>query len=196
MALSNLTGKGPTLDDLTHIGFSSNDPETWKSHQMAKKALESQMKMAGSDPGEVVGDELDQADVVGSITESVRQAAGEAAFMLGEPAQLTVKRRDGGYAKKSHIGSEEFKFANAYMGKKGQIIFVFKPKGVADYEFAELNENDAKRMLMGFKDILNVATQSGPLRDINEAKKAAVLAAEREALAVRASSYDGFGSWS
>lgn len=127
---------------------------------------------------------------------SAQSASGRQSFSLGEPTQLTVSRKGGQFTKKPHIGGEEFAFVRAYMGKRGSLIFVFKPRGVADYEFAEFAEADAKRSLLGFAEALAAAMNTGELRELKDAKKAAVLDAEREKLeASRAAHYPGFGSW-
>lgn len=124
-------------------------------------------------------------------------AANHETFMLGEPLQLTVLRRDGRYSKRSHIGGEDFKPIRAYIGKRGKLIYVFRPVMVSDYEHMEMEDSEACEKLTGFKDYIKHAAGSEFERLNNETKRAAADRAEREKLAGREEQYAhlGFGSF-
>lgn len=116
-------------------------------------------------------------------------------LMLNEPHQLTVKKANGQYSKKAHIGGEEFIPLRAYLGKRGQIIYVFRPADAADYAELEVTEKEANELLDGFVAFMKKAPD---LREaMTSAKKIAADAAEREKLAGKAEQYAdlGFGSW-
>ena len=79
-------------------------------------------------------------------------------FMLGEPAGITVKKKDGNYSKLPHIGGEYFVPKSAYVGKRGaNLIFVFEPVAVSDYAQAEFSNKEAEKMLVGFKTYMKGA---------------------------------------
>lgn len=65
-------------------------------------------------------------------------------FMLLAPSLLTVLKGDK-YSKRSQIGGEEFQPIGCYEGKRGRLIYTFKPKGAADYTVAEFSHEDAKK---------------------------------------------------
>jgi hypothetical protein len=153
--------------------------------KMSKKAEEDQ-------PSE---EELALILMCEEISEALSKA--EETFMLSSPMTLTVKKPNGSYSKVAHIGSEDFSPHSAYLGKKGKIIFVFKPVMVGtDYTHMEMEEQQAVASLMGFKEWLreNVGDTQAKLRDIRQesAKKA-----EQEKLADRFETYKdlGFGTW-
>lgn len=75
-------------------------------------------------------------------------------FMLAGPINLTVKMNDGGFSKKNHIGGEGFIPIGAYLGKRGQIIYQFKPVDIAPYKTAELTERQVTEYLSGFDDFV------------------------------------------
>jgi hypothetical protein len=117
-------------------------------------------------------------------------------FMLSSPMALTVKKPNGGYSKVAHVGSEDFQPVRTYLGKRGKLIFVFKPVMVSEYSEMEMDEASAKANLVGLKDFLEEF-----VGDI-EAKTAQIraqLAAKQEQakLADRHETYKdiGFGSW-
>lgn len=122
--------------------------------------------------------------------------ATEETFMLASPESLTVKRPNGTYSKKAHIGSEDFKPQGVYLGKRGKLIFVFKPVMVADYTEMEMDETQAKEKLMGFKDWCkdNLAQVQAK---IAETRAESAVAHERAEMAKRADQYQhlGFGEW-
>lgn len=186
------------MEDLAEPGFHSGNPETWPSHQRAQRLA----KLVDDAESAVTFDmteeaELDMASIAELLTKYMSQQANQGvSFMLNGPCQVTCKRKDGSYLKRSHIGGEEFAFGSAYVGKKGKMIFTFLPKAVSDYERIELMEHEALNLLGGFKGALDGAMTVGSLAGYTEAKKRAALQAEREALAVRADQYQDFGAWS
>ena len=117
-------------------------------------------------------------------------------FMLAAPETLTVKRSNGAYSKQAHIGSEDFAPTRAYVGKRGRMIFVFTPVMVAEYVEMEMDENQAREKLMGFKDYLkeNMGDVHAMLA---EARANAATREERKSLESRTETYKdiGFGSW-
>lgn len=117
-------------------------------------------------------------------------------FMLTAPETLTVKRPNGAFSKQAHIGSEDFAPKKAYMGKRGKLIFVFEPVMVAEYTEMEMDENQAREKLMGFKDFLkeNMGDVHAMLA---EARANAATREERKSLESRNEAYKdiGFGSW-
>lgn len=123
-------------------------------------------------------------------------AATTETFMLSSPMALTVKKANGSYSKVAHVGSEDFEPVRTYLGKRGKLIFVFKPVMVSEYSEMEMDEASAKANLVGFKDFLkefvgDIEYKTGQIR--------ARLAAKQEAdkLADRHETYKniGFGSW-
>lgn len=131
---------------------------------------------------------------IDTITQALR--ATEETFMLMAPEALTVKRSNGVYSKKAHIGSEDFKPDSVYMGKRGKLIFVFRPVMVADYTEMEMDETAAREKLMGFKDWCreNLAEVTAKIAE-TRAEKA--VEAEQTAMAKRQEEYAhlGFGEW-
>lgn len=125
----------------------------------------------------------------------VMQASTET-FMLAAPITLTVRKSNGGYSKQAHMGMEDFQPVSAYLGKRGKMIFVFKPVMVADYSEMEMDEQQAFANLNGFKDFMR--ENVGDLQKMqSEVKQNMAKKAEEEKLASRAEEYKelGFGSW-
>lgn len=187
MAVSKFTGAGPTFEDLATPGFATEDPETWPSHMKAA----ARFKMAGQ------SEEITPLDAIASsIADHLRRLSGEGqSFMLAEPRNLTILRKDGSVRKRGHIGGEEFAFVDAWVGKKGKLIYKFKPLAVADYEFVELMATEAQECMSGLKAAISSAFDVGELKEMAEAQKRAAIAAEQAALTSRSAQYDNFGSW-
>lgn len=123
-------------------------------------------------------------------------AATTETFMLSSPMALTVKKPNGGYSKVAHVGSEDFQPVRTYLGKRGKLIFVFKPVMVSEYAEMEMDEASAKANLVGFKDFLrefvgDIDQKTGQIRAQLAAKQ------EQAKLADRHETYKdiGFGSW-
>lgn len=123
-------------------------------------------------------------------------ASSTETFMLSSPMALTVKKPNGGYSKVAHVGSEDFQPARAYTGKRGKLIFVFKPVMVSEYVEMEMDETSAKANLVGFKEFLaefvgDIDAKTGQVRARIAAKM------EQSKLADRHETYKdiGFGSW-
>jgi len=117
-------------------------------------------------------------------------------FMLSAPVTLTVRKSTGGYSKQAHMGMEDFQPVSAYMGKRGKIIFVFKPVMVSDYAEMEMDEQQAFAHLNGFKDFIR--ERVGDLHKLqSEIKVEMAKKAEEQKLADRFETYKdiGFGSW-
>jgi hypothetical protein len=122
--------------------------------------------------------------------------ATQETFMLSAPMALTVKKANNAYSKVPHVGSEDFAPSRAYVGKRGKIIFIFKPVMVSEYSEMEMDETQASANLVGFKEWLreNVGDFQGKLKEmrVESAKKA-----EQAKLADRYETYKniGFGTW-
>ncbi len=192
------------MEDVTTLGFSSRRTDTWPSHQRAKAAAMAHEKTkvleALRADAEAKEEEMNIDAYVQALSAHLkaRAAAGDS-FMLGEPRQLTCKRANGSFIRRSHIGGEEFAFDSIYVGKKGALIFVFKPSRAADYQAVEMFEKDAIECLSGFKVAMSDAMSIGALakwaNERNEAQREAELKAEREAVAAHAEHYKDFGAW-
>lgn len=136
----------------------------------------------------------------------------EIAFMLTEPATLTTSRGNHGvptysrlttsrgnhevptYSRVSHIGGESFTPVRAYWGKKGEMIYVFRPMEMANYVEMELPESRLK-LLSGFTDYLK--NIGGDLfKEMQEMKLKSSEANERARL-LENKQYAamGYGSW-
>lgn len=89
---------------------------------------------------------------------------------LKGPEVLTAQRKSGTFAKLSHIGREEFKPFEAYMGKRGRLILKLAPLQAADYSHVEMFIDDALTNLEGIQDFMvypNGDTLSKQLAAIN-----------------------------
>jgi hypothetical protein len=133
------------------------------------------------------------ADIMTSFLESEQSRR----FMLAEPLALTVKKKDGSYSKRPHVGGEEFKVVRCYVGKRAGLIYVFKPVDVADYVEMEMSESQAKTSLNDFAAFIGKVGGSEFDRLKRDVMQKASLDAEREKMADRHDVYAdlGFGSW-
>jgi hypothetical protein len=184
-------------------GFHSSDPSTWastKEYAKIEKLQEynhSMVKERNMETDkEVTMDEVTMngfADIMTSFLESEQSRR----FMLAEPLTLTVKKKDGSYSKRPHVGGEEFKVARCYVGKRAGLIYVFKPVDVADYVEMEMPESQAKTSLGGFAAFIGKVGGSEFDRLKRDVMQKASLDAEREKMADRHDVYAdlGFGSW-
>jgi hypothetical protein len=139
-------------------------------------------------------EELALDELSKKMTEVMKQT--EETFMLSSPIALTVRKSTGTYSKQAHMGMEDFQPVSAYVGKRGKMIFVFKPVMVADYAEMEMDEAQAFANLSGFKDFMR--EKVGDLQKLqSEIKVQMAQKAEEQALASRAETYKdlGFGSW-
>jgi hypothetical protein len=176
-------------DELTHLlntpGYTT-DKSALKERGLEEFKMEDKAKTEPLE--ELLKEELEAInDALASTGET---------FMLGSPETLTVKRPNGAFSKKAHIGSEDFKPVRAYLGKRGKIIFVFKPVMVADYDEMEMDENQAKEKLIGFKEWFK--DKAGDLQGSIADKRAhQALEQDKAAMAKRADEYAhlGFGEW-
>jgi hypothetical protein len=95
------------------------------------------------------------------------------------------------------VHGEEFIAMGCYLGKRGKLIYTFKPVDVSNYVQMEMEEARAKKALSGFSDFLKSVVNY----DLDRLKKAAQdkasIEAEREKLSEREEQYAnmGFGSW-
>ena len=129
------------------------------------------------------------------VTDALRNNSSET-FMLLSPMTLVVKRENGTYSKVAHVGCEDFLPTRCYWGRRGKLIFVFKPVMASDYVEMEIDEASARAYLIRFGDFLKELV--GDL-DQRIARIRTKVAAKREAekLADRHETYKdiGFGSW-
>lgn len=152
----------------------------------------------GMEADTFIMDELAQVatpldDVADRITKFFAESPTR--LMLNQPTGLTVKKANGAFSKKGHIGGEEFVPARAYVGKRGRMIYAMRPADAADYVEAEFTEKEANEL---FDDFVAYMRQAPDLHEaLTDAKKAAADEAEREKLAGKAEQYAelGFGTW-
>lgn len=155
-------------------------------------------RLTGKEADLFIMDEITQiASPLGEVADKITQffIASPTKLMLNQPSGLTVKRANGQFSKKPHIGGEEFVPIRAYVGKRGLMIYAMRPADAADYIEAEFTEKQANELFDGFAGYMRSAPD---LRDaLDDAKKTAADAAEREKLAGKAEQYAelGFGSW-
>lgn len=161
-----------------------------------KEAKMPEDKITRTAEGDAESDELQkELELLAEKVTEVLKASNET-FMLSAPETLTVKRANGAFSKQAHIGSEDFAPAKAYVGKRGRMIFVFTPVMVAEYVEMEMDENQAREKLMGFKDYLK--ENMGDIHAmLAEARANAATREERKSLESRSEAYKdiGFGSW-
>jgi len=139
-------------------------------------------------------EELALDELAKKMSEAMKRT--QETFMLSAPASLTVRKSNGAYSKAAHVGMEDFQPTSAYVGKRGKIIFVFKPVMVADYVEMEMDEQQAFAHLNGFKDFIR--ENVGDLHRLqSEIKVEMAKKAEEQKLADRFETYKdlGFGSW-
>jgi hypothetical protein len=74
-----------------------------------------------------------------------------AAFQLAGPMNASIKERNGAYKTKSFLGDEAFNPTTSYVGKKGDIIVVFKASIPTQYAFMEMSLGKAVDQLKGFQ---------------------------------------------
>lgn len=149
------------------------------------------MATKGKEP-DLVSDEVDEA--MDTLAEQVTQALIDAkakTFMLGEPMHLTIKKRDGTYSKRPHIGGEEFVPVRVYAGKRGTLIYAFRPVDAADYVEMEMGEAQAFEHFTGLKKHMEVLIERGLSDSVKEAKKAA---ADKEEQRKTADNFDKYAS--
>jgi hypothetical protein len=96
-----------------------------------------------------------RARIATDIRARLKEITGQT-FMLTGPETLTVKIEESGYKKRPHIGGEEFTVEDVYLGKKGDLIFVFEPISPEGYDVMEMKEADARRSLSGFNGLVDV----------------------------------------
>lgn len=131
-------------------------------------------------------DEIDKK-VIFAINKLFKDSARH--FELIAPASLTVKNRKGEYKKASFIGGEELIPVSCYKGKKGTMIYVFKPKDASDHAFIEIGDELTKTVFAGFPAYLKSAV------DVDKLRMAGAIEAEKVTNADRFKKYEDFGSW-
>ena len=72
-------------------------------------------------------------------------------FQLTGPLSTSIKERNGAYKTKSFLGDEAFNPTTSYVGKKGDIIVVFKASVPTQYAFMEMSLGKAVDNLKGFQ---------------------------------------------
>lgn len=192
VARQNVAINKSIWSDLMVPGFSSAYPETWESNKFKRK--EEEMKKTEIVTPEKGSIEAAQAALAAEVTSYIEK--NPRAFMLSEPRQLTVKKKNDTYAKRPHIGGESFSTVSAYPGKRGALIFTFAPKEVADYALVEMSEKEATDLFPDFKNYIKSA-EGGLGAAMDEVKKATAAEAEAAKNADKFEKYAdlGFGSF-
>lgn len=177
--------------ELTHL-LATPGYTTDKSSLRERGLKEFQMEEIK--PVEQTEEEL-ELDLLAEEITAIFSATTET-FMLSSPMALTVKKPNGGYSKVAHVGSEDFQPVRTYLGKRGKLIFVFKPVMVSEYSEMEMDESSARANLVGLKDFLkeyvgDIESRAAQIRAQLAAKQ------EQAKLADRHETYKdiGFGSW-
>jgi hypothetical protein len=94
------------------------------------------------------------ADAINQAVKNVGPQTGRRMNLTG-PASLSIKTRQGTYKTKAFLGDEAFTLTGAYMGKRGDIIGIYKNTLPVDYAFMEMPLKDADEKLRGHRDYLN-----------------------------------------
>lgn len=114
-------------------------------------------------------------------------------FGLKAPRSLTVTNyHDKPYAKKSHIGGEEFHMINARIGSRGSVIIVFKPAITEDYGHMEMPMSEALEHLAGFASLMDDLGVRAITREVATVKKQA---RDAKAIETHSKDYSEFGTW-
>lgn len=189
------SGKTSMFDALlTTPGFHSSKPETWgkakptptpwddlklpspdkfeEEYTTTFTAKEMEMAKKGIDEDRLEPDTDDTMKVLAEQITTALVGAKAKAFMLGEPMHLTVRKKDDSYSKRPHIGGEEFIPVRVYAGKRGTLIYVFKPTEVADYAEMEMGEAQAYEHFSGLKKFMEDMIDRGLSVAVKDAKKA------------------------
>jgi hypothetical protein len=202
------TSKGITsYGDMVVPGFHSGNPSTWASHEVAKSKIKKEKDMSIEKYVSINGTALaafkqtpETQDVslkalASQISE--RMIEKPETFMLGEAMSLVVKKPDGSYSKRPHIGGEDFRVVRCYIGKREKLIYVFRALEVTDYAEMEMDEAQANRAMAGFGTyIREIGGADFELLKKNAMKKLAT-EAEKIKNAGKEAQYAelGFGSW-
>ncbi|CAG9229168.1 hypothetical protein [Burkholderia vietnamiensis] len=129
-------------------------------------------------------DKQKQAEALSSrFNQTSRPLQPADGFKLTQPLTLTIKTRQGQYKKKAFIGEEAFSFQSTYVGKRGDVIAVFKSRVPVEWSFMEVPLNEACMCLNGFKAFAD-ACMGGSVEEAIENMDAALVAekaAERHA---------------
>lgn len=137
--------------------------------------------------GEIVEIPVPENVIIERMTKIADQitkvAKGEMVEMEG-PQKMTVLKGDGSYSVKPIVAGQEFFYDGAYLGKKGDIIFLFDPVDAQQWVKAEAkwDKVDDFFPLLASK----IAPKLGhdgleDMRDLVEVLLAAEMAAEEEA---------------
>lgn len=70
------------------------------------------------------------------------KAHGSHEFTIGGPCTLTILNRKDQYKKHPFLGGESFRLASVYVGKRGDLIFVFVPDFPVEFRFVEVMQKD------------------------------------------------------
>jgi hypothetical protein len=112
---------------------------------------------------------------------------------LAGPEVLTCCRVNGTYHKVSHVGGEDFKPVEAYIGKRKRMLIKFQPLQAAEYAHMEMFVDDALAHMHGFDQLTwfeDGSTLSDKLHAL--ARKASEIK-EKERNRSKFDDYDNFG---
>lgn len=156
------------------------------------EAHEIEVVMAKSELTEDLIAELEK--LAKEMTEGFQATKQKVALLAPEALSVLTAK---GWAKKSHIGGEEFVPHQVYLGKRGALIGHFKPADAATYQRMEMPIEDALTRLSGFYEIAELCCVNGYHLRIIDIRSAVSERLEKEEMAKKADVYAdiGFGTW-
>lgn len=190
------------LDDLMTPGFNSSDKSTWASLK-SKSPFVKEYSLEYGDRASLPKGKAKETTVQNaSLVEIVKHidsmivSAGliKKRFMLLEPMSLTVLRNEK-YSKYQSIGGEDFILTGAYLGKKNDIIYTFKPTAVESYQTMEMTMSMANEKLSGFHEHVRELVGRDVTMEVFEIKELERKTVEVEKNADKANQYSEWGDW-
>lgn len=146
-------------------------------------------------------EERDQKGVFAEqVNRLLRDADNLPTFEVDGPHSLTIFRHSGQYAKRPFIGEEQFIPVSVYLGKRGDLIYCFRPNawGPTEYKHIEVPGKDVENVFKGFREFLvrvldedDEATRAAARNEADEVEARAHAAALQEARM----NDERYGSW-
>lgn len=134
------------------------------------------------------------------VTRSFLESVGTISFLVNAPTVLTAKNSNGKFYTQAAIGDERLFGHGAYIGKKGDVIFIFQAE--AGYGFTpdsiEIPYDKAIVCLSGFALYLDTLMNNSEDRDMKEARDKAEFeegVKHKEAIMISMREDKRFGAW-